>query len=659
MAEFSYDAEGSNTIIFILAALVLYLAPTTFWKVSDWLSVPQGLRPGTGDAKFKELCERKKRSLKKEKKGFGLSNAVYIAAWILFFFMLYKASGIDAPKEEVWNPYTILGLDPEGGATEKQIKSAYRKLSVQLHPDKNPGNESAHEIYMQVVKAHQTLTDEATRENWEKYGHPDGKRAVEFGIALPAWMVGDEYKWLVLAVYFVGIMVVLPVVVATWSWNSKKYTRDRILRQTINLYYQYLRPQMAVTFIIEILSGSVEFLEQVPQRPNDAEMLEPLKKKCLEEIPGLSSFLNGETKFNAPYVLKAKTLLWAHMLRIGDDAMSPQLRHDQAQVLSLSSHLLQGMINMASLRRWVPLTITCMHAHVMLVQALVDEQQPRVFQLPYVDDELFKQLDKFKCYTIQDYIKMDPATRRKMMEKLTDQQYVETVTVANNIPFVDVEPRVEVAGEDKIYTNSLITVKATLTRLNWLEVEAKQKARMEEAEKKKNAEEGADEKEESKDGLRQRKGSNKKGAQDDEDDDVVDTNKKERIFKEKIVTHPVHCPYWPMEKQEGWWMFLADQRHQLIGHPQKIDDLIDTKEVELFIPPVSQTGQYRFMLWLISDSYMGCDSRSMIEFDAVEAPAAVVEEEVEEDLGAQDETRAAEGAESDVESELESDFEDE
>lgn len=42
-----------------------------------------------------------------------------------------------------------------------------------------------------------SLTDEQTRENWEKYGHPDGKRAIEFGIALPAWMVGNEYKWLV------------------------------------------------------------------------------------------------------------------------------------------------------------------------------------------------------------------------------------------------------------------------------------------------------------------------------------------------------------------------------------------------------------------------------------------------------------------------------
>ena len=56
---------------------------------------------------------------------------------------------------------TILLQD--GGATEKQVKAAYRKLSVQLHPDKNPGNESAHEIYLQVVKAHQTYVSVPAR----------------------------------------------------------------------------------------------------------------------------------------------------------------------------------------------------------------------------------------------------------------------------------------------------------------------------------------------------------------------------------------------------------------------------------------------------------------------------------------------------------------
>lgn len=75
-----------------------------------------------------------------------------------------------------------------------------------------------------------------------------------------------------------------------------------------------------------------------------------------------------------------------------------------------------------------------------------------------------------KIYTIQEYIKMDNKERREMVSSLSDVQYEETLTVANGIPFVDVEPIAEVVGEDRIYTNSLITIKATLTRMNWLDV---------------------------------------------------------------------------------------------------------------------------------------------------------------------------------------------
>jgi hypothetical protein len=57
-----------------------------------------------------------------------------------------------------------------------------------------------------------------------------------------------------------------------------------------------------------------------------------------------------------------------------------------------------------------------------------------------------------------------------MLKHLTDAQYEEMVTVANSVPWIDVIGEAEVVGEDNIYTNSLITIKATLTRCNWLEV---------------------------------------------------------------------------------------------------------------------------------------------------------------------------------------------
>lgn len=60
-------------------------------------------------------------------------------------------------------------------------------------------------------------------------------------------------------------------------------------------------------------------------------------------------------------------------------------------------------------------------------------------------------------------------------------------------------------------------------------------------------------------------------------------------------------------------MFLADNRHQLIGHPIRVDDLIDKKVVEIQMPPVAQVGQYRFALWVVPDSYIGSDTRTTVE----------------------------------------------
>lgn len=71
-----------------------------------------------------------------------------------------------------FNPYKILGI--EEGASPKEIKSAYRKLSLEYHPDKNAGDPKAQDMFIKVAKAHEVLTDEETRQNYEKYGNPDG-----------------------------------------------------------------------------------------------------------------------------------------------------------------------------------------------------------------------------------------------------------------------------------------------------------------------------------------------------------------------------------------------------------------------------------------------------------------------------------------------------
>ena len=63
-------------------------------------------------------------------------------------FLLVK----DLEEIKGFDPYEILGIDKS--ANKKKVKSAYRKLSKTMHPDKNPDNPYATEDFLKLAKAH-------------------------------------------------------------------------------------------------------------------------------------------------------------------------------------------------------------------------------------------------------------------------------------------------------------------------------------------------------------------------------------------------------------------------------------------------------------------------------------------------------------------------
>ena len=64
--------------------------------------------------------------------------------------------------------YEALGVDKS--ATSEQIKSAYRKLAKQYHPDMNKGNDEAAKKFKEVNEAYQVLSDEKKRQQYDTFG---------------------------------------------------------------------------------------------------------------------------------------------------------------------------------------------------------------------------------------------------------------------------------------------------------------------------------------------------------------------------------------------------------------------------------------------------------------------------------------------------------
>src|ERR1700739_3515578 len=65
--------------------------------------------------------------------------------------------------------YEILGVNRDADADE--IKKAYRKLAVKLHPDKNPGDHTAEEKFKEIGEAYEALSDPQKRAAYAQYGH--------------------------------------------------------------------------------------------------------------------------------------------------------------------------------------------------------------------------------------------------------------------------------------------------------------------------------------------------------------------------------------------------------------------------------------------------------------------------------------------------------
>src|SRR4051812_13427376 len=65
--------------------------------------------------------------------------------------------------------YELLGVSRSAQLDE--IKKSYRKLAVQFHPDKNPGDKAAEEKFKEISEAYEVLSDTQKRQMYDQFGH--------------------------------------------------------------------------------------------------------------------------------------------------------------------------------------------------------------------------------------------------------------------------------------------------------------------------------------------------------------------------------------------------------------------------------------------------------------------------------------------------------
>jgi molecular chaperone DnaJ len=81
--------------------------------------------------------------------------------------------------------YEVLGVSRT--ATDQEIKSAYRRLAIRFHPDKNPGDDEAEDKFKEAAEAYSVLSDVEQRKRYDRFGHSGVSSSAGAGWGAPGF----------------------------------------------------------------------------------------------------------------------------------------------------------------------------------------------------------------------------------------------------------------------------------------------------------------------------------------------------------------------------------------------------------------------------------------------------------------------------------------
>ncbi|EGD73142.1 hypothetical protein PTSG_04855 [Salpingoeca rosetta] len=651
MREFEYDEEGTSSYFFVLALLVLYLTGATIWRLCLCFVDDDG----EDDTEIEKRKVRKAKN-KKPSNLFSTWNIIYVLAWAAVLAIMWQISHME--HEAVYDPFEILELPSD--ATTKQIKKRYRELSLMYHPDRNPDPE-ANDMFVRISKAYRALTDDETRENWEKYGNPDGPTTQTYGIALPAWMVQGKHSVIVMIAYAVGFVIIIPAIVRSRWTRSKKYLKKGVLKDTAALFYHSLTTDAVKELgMMEVLSCAFEFRENLKTSQEELGEIFALLKQ-LPELPNnpwqqkVKGKQDNRIKLkDSPFAVKARTLLYAHMHRL---KLSPALTADLDFVLEHAPTLINVMAELCFERRWFKPVLLALHLKQMTIQAVPEvDNVGQLEQLPHVTKTMMDSLEKKNVRTLQNLVMRPDDKVQSILSAVPALHVDDVIEFLNVFPSLEVDWGLPGAVEDEKKDksgNRIVTA-----GMPWaITVSVRRVTRHELLQKQQQA--GAKSKKAARNGKKAAKGGAANGTKkkaeaakkkkkkieivgfgegefsdaeasssDDDDSNNNDDSKNdsdaegEEIDEEELwagIKKPgedvddsgpiaVHCPRYPHDKEAEWWCFVSDATNKKIVSGLLRLNTLGTKHTMRPLPMEKvDVGLKAFNLHVICDSYLGAD----------------------------------------------------
>ncbi|EFA75217.1 hypothetical protein PPL_11292 [Heterostelium album PN500] len=591
----------------------------------------------------------------------------------------YKSNQNDSSsssKHEPYNPYSVLGLTT--GATEDEIKKAYRTLSRQHHPDKG-GDEK---IFIAISKAYESLTDPAIREKFEKYGNPDGPQPVSVGIALPSWLVNRNNSSIV------ALVILIPTGVYFWNKKSKQ-PANTVQNNSLALYYHVIDDKTRMTQLVEIIGASQEYKDALPERTSDEESLKALTK-AIPDAHKIKKF-----RFNHPYIIKATTLLYAHISRIHQQ-IPAKLEEDLQEVLKKVRMLINGAFQICKEKRQLNSIIELLKLNQCVTQAAWEDQSLK--QIPYLDSFNISSLNYRKVFDIVKFNRIGEEARKEYLQaqSIPNEKIRDIENVLQKIP-TEVGINIKlVSGEEDgtIYSTAICTLVAEFVdktpkknkksenngaeqqqQQQQLSEENKQiekeltakpkkqkgmaskkgqkakereERRQQQLQKEREAKEKKEEKEKKRLAKQTERELKKKEAADngteledeDELDDLSESDDDDEMLSSgsdsesdsdsdweapvKKTTKPsenfYHAPFVNEERPICWWVVFGDRlKNELVAIGKSESwEAGNTIKMQFLTP--EKPGTYNYSLHLMCDGYIGLDSQYSINFKVVQNP---------------------------------------